>query len=484
MSKGRILLYNAVGGTFADSDRSPSLSLMALSAYLKEKGYECLLLGNRLSDEELRLLLADCLAVGFSVYTGNGIDYALRMAKRVRSLSPGMPIVWGGCHPTLEPEQALQSDCVDYVVRGEGEKTLVELLEYLAHTTEGDLSAIEGLSFRRGDEVLHNGGRTPSRISEFPRYDFELFDDVLKGSTSVPYVAGRGCPFDCRYCCAAAFHRVSGGKKYDRYNIERIFDDLEAITRLYPGKTIDFWDDTFFSSENSIARFIDTYESRGLSFKWTAYVRCDLFSTLDSEVLQGMKRIHLQTLFFGVESGSQRILDMVRKKMRIDQVTTAAQLAGEAGLPADYTFINGFPNETIGDVRDSLRLRNYIRRVNPKATVRFFSYTPLPRTELIEDCEKLGYKKPVTLDGWANYEFHSFRADWLSWHYNAMVNSIAWASFFDVMELPAGASWPMRFACLFLKWSGRLRLRLAWFRFAPEFWMVNYLYRRKSAHVV
>jgi radical SAM superfamily enzyme YgiQ (UPF0313 family) len=170
-TKNKVLLYNAIQTAYANSDNSPSFSLMALSSYLKKKGYEVELLLNKYSDSELKNALDDCLAIGFSLYTG-GSRNAFNMASRIRKISPEIPLVWGGYHPTLEAEQCLKNKYIDYVIRGQGELTFRELLSHFRNPDAMPLASIRGLSFKQNEKIFQNETRESANINEFPSYDF------------------------------------------------------------------------------------------------------------------------------------------------------------------------------------------------------------------------------------------------------------------------------------------------------------------------
>jgi anaerobic magnesium-protoporphyrin IX monomethyl ester cyclase len=475
--KNKILLYNAIQIAYASSDNSPSFSLMALSAYLKEKGYRVELLLNDCTDSELKSALENCLAVGFSLYTGGSKD-ASRMASRIKSLSAEIPLVWGGYHPTLEARQCLKNKYIEYAVRGQGEKTFEELLKHFESPHKNPLASIQGLSFRQEGKIFHNAAREASNINEFPSFDYNLYDHVFKNTSIIPYIASRGCPFSCKFCCSANFNRNHGMKFY-QLELKQVFTDLEFLVSRYNPDTINFMDDNFFVGAERIKQFIEGYRKRKFKFKWTAFGRCRFFANIEEEIAKELSETSLEKVFFGVESGSQRILDMVNKKMDLSDVLSALRKIKKYGILGDFTFINGFPNETKADVLKSVRLRNRILKISPKSTVRFFVYTPLPGTETLEECVALGYSKPRRLKDWQTYEYHSFRAPWLSWSYQNFVNNISWAALFGDLDPNIGPNALMKIAFGFLKKDADFRFKYKLFSFAPEFWIVNKLYRNK-----
>ena len=475
--KNKILLYNAIQTAYANSDNSPSFSLMALSAYLKERGYAVELLFNKYSDLELQNALNGCLAIGFSLYTG-GSREAFKMASRIKKISPKIPMIWGGYHPTLEAEQCLKNTYIEYVIRGQGELVLEELLDHFKNPDSKPLMSIQGLSFRQNGEIYHNKTRESANINEFPIFDYSLYDQMFRNLPTLPYIASRGCPFACKFCCAASFNKNHGMKFY-QLSPDRVLSDLEFLIARYNPKQIDFLDDNFFIDRKRIGQFIQEYKKRGFRFKWTAFGRCSFFAEVTEELMNGLKETGLRKVFFGVESGSQRILDSVNKRMNVGDVLASLDKIKKHGILGDFTFINGFPDENKSEVYKSIKLRNKIKEISPKSTVRFFVYTPLPGTQTLEECLLLGYKKPKRVEDWESYEYHSFQAPWLSDSYRNFVNNISWAALFGDLDPKTGPNLLIKFLFWLIAKDANWRFKYKAFSFAPEFRIINKLYKRK-----
>jgi len=476
--KNKVLLYHGISTAYADTDRSPSFSLMALSAYLKKKNYQVGLLLNKYSDQQLKLNLKNCLAVGFSVYTGNGILSSLNMARRIRKINPKIPLIWGGYHPTLEPEQTIKSKYIDFVIRGQGETTLEQLLDYFKNKQKS-LKQIKGLTYKINQKIYHNQPAKPIDINHLPRLDYRLYHHVYHQSQSVGMITSRGCPFNCKFCCSAAFNR-SEGLRYFQLSIDRIIGDIKYLLKQYSPDSIEFLDDNFFTSKKRVELFVKAYLENKFTFSWTAYARCDTFSRFDDILVKNLKKINLKKVFFGVESGSAKILTMVDKKITIGQVLASVRKISRQQILGDFTFINGFPKERKADVLKSLRLRKKIKSILPQATVRFFTYVPLPATETLKDCLSLGYQKPDKLTGWAWHEYHSFAGPWLKPAHKRLVNNIAWLALFDTIDLSL-VDFLTRIIFKLLQIDSRFRFKTNFFNFMFEFETINKIYRRKLA---
>lgn len=475
-------MYNGISSVMANADDSPSFALMAISAYLKKQGYKVDLIFNKDSHKELKDKLKNCLCVGFSVYTGNGINHSLAVAEKIKKIDRKIPLVWGGYHPTLETRQTLENDFVDFVIRGQGELPFEQLLKYFLNHKSVRLTEINGLSYKKNGRIINNPPEVFIDINNFPPFDYGLYDFVYKSRDWVEYISSRGCPFNCDFCCSSAFSKT-GGMRYSQFTTERILADLKEIVKKYHPRQIDFVDDNFLLNEKRLKDFIAGYKRNHFNFVWTAFCRCDFFAKLDEKIVKDLKEINLERVFFGVESGSFRILKMINKKIKLEDVLVSLRKAVKYGILADFSFINGFPNEEKNDVFKSIQLRNKIKSISPQSTVRFFTFTPFPGTKTMQQCLSLGYQKPRKLKDWVSYEYHSFTADWLSKSYQKFINNISWASFFDTITREnyfKNYSLFTRICFRLLKLDASLRFRFSFFDFALEFQAVGAIYRKRQ----
>lgn len=481
MQKNKILLYNGIPTALVSSDDIPSLSLMAISAFLKEKGYRVELVFDRDSPGQLKKKLSNCLCVGFSVYSGNGINRSLKLAAKIRTIDDKIPLVWGGYHPTLETKQTMENILVDFVIRGQGEIVLLNLLRYFQNPKKNNLRTIKGLSYKQGRSIINNPPSEFVDINKLPPLDFSLYDFVYKSREYIEYVGSRGCPYNCEFCCSSVLSKTKG-MKFSQLNIDKILSDLRYIDSHYHPRLVEFLDDNFLFNEERIKEFIDGYKKNGFTFNWTAFCRCDLLAGIDEKILTEMKKINLERIFFGVESGSPEILKQINKKIVVEDVLPSLKKITKYGILADFTFINGFPGEKMSDVIKSIDLRNKLKSISPQSTVRFFVLNPYPGTKTMERCISIGYKKPIKLEDWADFEYHSFKPGWLPKEYADFISTISWASLFDTLTKGTyqGRRFWQRIIFELLKIDSRLRFKYKFFSFAPEFRIVDRYYRRIS----
>src|SRR5262245_8525984 len=248
--KGKIVLLQPRVG-YMDSMRSkPALPLSLLHAASLAVGrYEIVLIDQRVSPDWhqrlVRELAQDPLLVGITCYTGPMLGRALELARIVRDLAPAIPILWGGVHVGLLPEQSLRHPLVDLVARGEGEETLVRLADALA--TGGDLGDVPGLSFLHDDRYVATPAAPYLDVSTAPELPYHLvdIDDYLplyEGRKSLYMETSRGCPYACTYCYNVYFN----DRKWRPQTPERVIERVKYVRDRYGVEDIYFTDDDFF----------------------------------------------------------------------------------------------------------------------------------------------------------------------------------------------------------------------------------------------
>ena len=477
-----ILLYNGVYAASKQADENMSLALMALSAYVKPHGFQCRIIVDSTPQSELELLVPGAVALGISMYTGSSIVSSMKMAARVKKLKPLLPVICGGYHPSFEPAQVLASPLFDYVVRGEGEQTLLELVEMITGGGVIDPSKVCGLSYRLiGGGIAHNPDRMARSIQEYPPLDYGLY----KGSqlADIPYISSRGCPFRCRFCCSQKYSKMLG-RRYDHLPAERVCEEVQQLVANFKPQKISFWDDTFLINLDRIMKFVSEWKRLGLEVNWSALGRCDTFSKIGDQCLPALKSCNLGALYFGVESGSPRMLKHIRKDINVDQVLATAECLARHKVEGYFFFINGFPSETLEDVEQSLELRRQIKRIWNRLSVVSFVFNPLPGTELYDECvQQWGWPERKVLDDWAEgYEYHTFRPPWLPFKHRNRITAVSWASFFENLSKEDLCSYPrlLRGVMAFLGADARFRFKRSWFGFAPEFLLISSLVLAKT----
>ncbi len=387
------------------------LGLLYVGTALSHRGYEVNILdaNNTTHDKQffdnLSHQLDGTLAIGLSVMTAQ-ISSAIEISKYVQQINPSIPIIWGGVHPTFYPEQVAMSAYADYAVKGEGEITIIELLT--AIESHDDPTGVKGISFRSGQEVITTNDREPIDINQLQVPEWNLLEDIRtiadfsqvakKSGVGIPIVTSRGCPHRCAFCINSVQKL-----KYRYRRTDLVIKDIESILSLGVSR-ISFFDEDVFANKKRLLEIIDEIERKGLDFKWFGSARADYFGTnrIDADFLTRIKQSGCHQLGIGAESGSQRILDSLKKDITVEDTINTANLLNQAGIDANFSFMIGLPDETESDIRQTLQLITRITRINRSFRILGpFVYRPYPGSELYLKCLSLGMREPETLEEWA-----------------------------------------------------------------------------------
>ncbi len=406
----KIVLYNprAVFHTMP-------LALVAVGSALDRARFDVRLVDGRLERDPVARVIAeteDALCLGVSVLTGRPIHDALAVTRAVRAARPGLPIVWGGWHPSLFPGECLDEPSIDAVVIGQGEETLRELVARLAWGC--DLEGCAGVAYRRGREVVLNPPRALGDLNAWPPHDYSLLRVeqyfTRKGRRQLDYVSSQGCRFRCSFCADPFVY----GRGWVGLAPSRVAREIQALDQRYRLDEVAFQDETFFTSPRRVDELCDEFIARGLRVSWTATMRADQACRLSEAAFEKAARSGLRRVMVGVESGSQRMLAWMQKDVTIDQILTAAERCARHDIGAIFNFIVGFPDEPEECLADTLALIKRLRAMHPAFETPVFYYRPYPGTAIAELARARGYTFPRGLDEWAAFDYVGGRSPWLS----------------------------------------------------------------------
>ena len=336
---------------------APNMGLAYLAAYVERAGFEVQIIDAnalRMSSAQLEQALADAAPalVGVTATTTTLLDAfeAVRASKRACS---GSLTSMGGIHVSRFPRETLQ-ECaeLDLVSIGEGEQTLLELLQALEAGSE-DFSAIKGLAFRRGDDIVVTEERPYIEdLDSLPLparhlLPLEAYQSGGQPHRTASIVSSRGCPFGCKFCAAPFI----AGKRYRARSAQSLLEELDVIVNEYKMNTFEFVDDLFTLDKRRVFEFCEGVKQRGYELTWTCSARAD---TVTPELLRAMAGAGCRIIYYGVESGSQRILDKVGKRETLEQMAQAVKWTHEASMRSWGFFIIGFPDETPEEVEQTI----------------------------------------------------------------------------------------------------------------------------------
>lgn len=370
------------------------------------------------SDDIGTLSLEKYLFVGISMLTGDLIKNGLSVAKIIKNYNENIPIVIGGVHPSLLPEESLQNELIDFVVIGEGDITIQELATCLLNNS--DVSGIKGLGYKNSsNHIVINEQREFLDMNEL---DFDLPYELLSffpKKTSVMVHTSRGCPYRCSFCYNPALNK----RKYRFKSSERVIDEIEYLHKKY---SIDYFsfacEDEFFIYPQRVYEILKFIIDRDIKIRWTAFCRFNSFiqayDKFGQDFIDVVKRSGCLYLSFGAESGSQRLLDeIVHKDIKVEQIIKTVEIVKKANIPHRVSFICCFPTETETDLNASFDVIDKITLNNPLITLGLFKLLPYPGTTIYDLLKKeYNLKTPSSLEEWGNYDVSG----------NAPLSDITW----------------------------------------------------------
>ena len=310
--------------------------------------------------------------VGISVFTTFAAS-AFYVAQITKELFPSCPVIFGGPHATVKPEEILQiSPHVDYVVRGEGELTLQELVQCL-ETGSPHLTAIDGLSMREPSGIRHNKERASVRdIDTIPIPDRGLLMNEKKYSPEDMgmIMTSRGCPYNCTYCASS--------KRVSYRSPDNVLEEIMMVHGKYRTTQFTFKDDSFTVNRKRVEELCHKILQKKLHINWECNTRADL---IDGALLNLMKKSGCNFIKIGIESGSEKILGAMNKKISLSLSRKIAPMLRKSGIHWTGYFLIGVPGETVEDINKTVQ---FMRELNPD-TALLGVYEPFPGTVMFED---------------------------------------------------------------------------------------------------
>lgn len=383
------------------------LALLALGSELDPALYEVVIIDARIDPDAERSVLShlgEAVCLGVTVLTGAPISDALRISRAAKQARPGLPVVWGGWHPSMFARECLDEPSVDVTVRGQGEETFVEIVQRLS---EGrSLEGCAGCTVRLPDGRIHeNPPRPLAQVDKFRAHDYGLIrvEDYygLKGQRQLDYISSQGCNFRCAFCSDPFVY----GRKWVGLEPVRMAMRLKELWDRYRFDDLNFQDETFFTKARRVEALAEQIIASGMKFTWAATMRADQGVRLPLEVWKRCKESGLRRLLVGVESGSNEMLKRIKKDIKIEQVFETAERMRSLGIAGHFPFIVGFPDETDESVRVSLDCAKRLRSMSPAFRTPFFYFKPYPGSALVIEAVERGYRLPQTLEDWSGFDY-------------------------------------------------------------------------------
>ncbi|MCP4652153.1 MAG: B12-binding domain-containing radical SAM protein [Candidatus Omnitrophica bacterium] len=415
-SKGKVLLIYP--GPKTKLPRLP-MSCIVLAAHLRQKNFQVDILDTRLDSLDNQDF-SDYLCVGISSMSGVQLKHAVNAATSIKANYPNLPLVWGGAHVSFYPEISAADDLVDYVVRGEGEESFIEVIERVIINKE--FQAIDGAIFYREGKCYSGGNREfidPDTLA-FPAYDLvdlAKYADYIEGFS---YETSRGCPYRCRFCYNLLFH----DRKWRKKSSEKVITELKRIKNDLGARKLYFIDDNFMVSLPRVKEICAGIKNEGIN--WAAAARANYLAKYDRSDFAVLKESGCLYLQCGAESGSVTELEHIHKDITPREIIDTAKNCIDGGIMPVFSFMIGMPNETEQDRLATLDIYDQIMKVSSKIEINgIFVYTPYPGTSLYAEALALGYQQNKTFQDWINWSFSDAKViPWLNRKLRASLQAI------------------------------------------------------------
>jgi len=416
MNKKKIILISLYGYGVKGI---PPLGSLYLATALKKDGHDVKIIHEEASQVEK--VITETIdfkpdLVGMSVFTGynNGVYIDLSDILKQK----GFKIVWGNAHASLLPEQVLSENSIDFVVMGEGEETLLELVNNLDESEK--YRNILGLAYKD-----NNGGIVINEKRNFINLDDYLINwsliDVEK--YLVPYFSNRykrtlavttsrGCPYNCQFC----YNSVFNNRRWRAHSAEKIIENFKPIIEKYKIDGIRFYDDNFFVDKNRAFKIVE-----GLGLPYTVESRVEY---INKDFIEKLKATNCQEVMFGFESGSERIInDVIKKGSTKQDIINTVRLFKDTNILVAGSMIFGFPTETEEEYFMTMKFIVELLDINPNLAFTCGWLLPYPGTGLYEKAKEMGFKPPQTTREWDKFNRWSrdYEMEWLRWDYQRAV---------------------------------------------------------------
>ena len=394
--------------------KSEPLSLLYIATFLNDNGHKAEILdceAEGISYEDLEQIIKnnnyDVVAVAMLT---SMFSQSLEVCKIAKKVNPKIKTVVGGSHASVRPMETAQEQVIDIVVIGEAEVTFKELLD--AFEQNIPLTNVKGICYKENGIVIKNEPKPKIQdLDFFPMPDRKLIKMNLyrpsvsyyKRLPAYTMITTRGCPYRCTFCATA-------NTGYRMHSTQRVVQEMKMLVEEYGAKEILIRDDTFTLSRKRTIELCDAIIKEGLNKKviWDCITRAGL---VDLELLKKMKQAGCCGIHFGVEGGTQKLIDTIHKDATLDQIRNAFKWAREAGLETRGYFMVGLPG---AQKEDDMATINFAKELDPD-WAQFTVTIPYPGTQLYKEAKEFGTLTSSEAD-WDNYQtWGGFSDDQLPW---------------------------------------------------------------------
>lgn len=375
----------------------PPLELLTVGTVLYENGYDVEIINAAAQKNYKELLLEKCkdaFIVGITSYTSE-IKNAIEIIDTIKK-NFNVPIVWGGWHATLFSAQTCSDKSVDFVIMNEGDYSMLKLVRSLEG--KGLIRDIPGIIYKKDREIFINKSKGYLNIEKLPLVKYDLINishysdtkltDYFSRTKNVwlPYQSSRGCPHRCTFC----INTVTNNNIYRKKSAKKVIKEVGSLIKKYGLTHLRIIDDNFFVDCKRVEEICKGFIKNKFNITWDAECRVDYFrkGQLDDKLLSLCTKSGLIELTLGCESGSQKILDLMKKDIKVEQIINCVAQCRKHKIIPRCSFMVGIPGESKEDILLTAKLINKLRKIEPKMACGIATFRPYPKSEMCEDLRK------------------------------------------------------------------------------------------------
>jgi len=435
--KNKVVLFQGTASSFERVVPIAPLPLLHISSFLVKDGFEVKVISDALYQDYMQEAIRECkdsICLGITALTGSQISNGLKLASQVRKLYPGLPIIWGGWHPSIMPESTLEDPNVDMVVVGQGERKFYDLVKCLQEGNFNKIDSIPGVLYKKDGKLVIKEIPPVEDMNNFPRVPYEIID-VKKciskteyGNRTLQFISSYGCPYRCSFC----IEPIVSKRKWVGLSAQRLLDEWAYLYKKYNIDSLAIYDSNFFVDKKRVVDICEGLIRNNLKIKLgNLNGRIPQLVKYEKEIWSLMEQAGVSMILTGSESGEQEVLDLIKKDAAVEDIYKFTQLCRDHKIKVLFSYMSGIPwsndsvyNEKMVDkeISSILTQIDKLLKISIKNRFMVYAYTPLPGSELYYQAVKYGFQEPKTLQDWSGllntpddiFQSKGFEKQWIT----------------------------------------------------------------------
>jgi anaerobic magnesium-protoporphyrin IX monomethyl ester cyclase len=357
--------------------------------------------------------------LGFTVMPGPQLKQAVPFAKAIKEKYPETYMIWGGYFPTNQYKSVLTSGYIDFVINGPGDHAFPNLIDALENGKPFEL--IRNLIYRSGDNIIKTTKEELIEQDSLPELPYDQLNDFYSisknylgrtylGKRTMAYHSSIGCPFTCSFCAVVPTYEA----RWKAKSAQHVYRDIKYVKEKWGADAVEFHDNNFFVSEKRTVEFAQLIKPEKMN--WWGMARIDTMSRFKDATLELIREAGCRIIFFGAESGNNKILKQLDKggTQSGDQIEEFAARMKKFDIVPEYSFVLGTPAPTQKEVEEQIDFEigfiKKIKSINPNTEIVLYTYSPVPTegSELYEQVLANGFAFPQKLEDWISPQWENF----------------------------------------------------------------------------